>query len=1150
MKKRSFYKNLARSISGSKGRFFSIMAIIFLGVSFFAGINATEPDMIISADKYYREQKLSDFRIISPLGFKEVDLEDIQSLRGVSQVQKGYYKDLFLTTLNGDSNIVKLLSYDPGDFKDGKGMNIPYLLEGKLPEKSGEIALERSFNVPRGIEIGDSLMASAPAGVKIEDDLNNQELIIVGFVSSPLYINYERGQTNIGNGSIDYFGYVYHEDFNLEYFNEVYVSLEGSHEYEAYSEGYYSIVKNPETLLEALGVAAMERETGEFRKELEENRDIFLESKQRAQDEIDKAQAELENAEKEIIDGANRLSDLESRYRREIEMGRSDLDNARSAIELAKTSYFGGYLAWLEGYNEYQDGRMDLIEAKSQLDDAKIRIENGEADLENAKIQLEATNATITALKEVQSGLPDEDEVPTQDEYDALIEDIRQASPQLAQALSAYSPQYFVQFRLSLGSAIATLEDNYAQGQKQVEEGEKLLEESKSQYENGLKEYEAGVVSLQKAKAELDESKRQIDFARTEIEKGEIDIRRGTEELEKAQAELDKALNEGYAELEKAREDVKEGWRIFEEEKKDALAQIAEAEAEIKDAERQILELPKEWFVNTRDANPGYSSYGDDANRIGAVAKVFPLFFFLVAALVCLTTMTRMVEEERIQIGTLKALGYSTPLIALKYLAYGLLASLAGSIAGFLLGFQLFPRLIMTVYGGMYEIPHMLSPVHPNYALISTGIAVFTTVSASMWASLAALRTTPSQLMQPKAPKPGKRILLERIGFLWKHMNFTQKVTARNIFRYKRRFFMTVIGISGCSALLLAGYGIKDSVNAISEVQFDQVFLYDGIVAMDTENEDRSDLEEILGTNPGVREYTSAMVESVSVYKERGGRQFEVSMWVPKEKNQFPSFFDLHERISQEPLNLGEDGAVITEKIARLFDVSVGDELEFRDTENRVYSFEISGIAENYLGHNIFMSEEYFDKITLRSPEFNAGIFNLYEDRAFDESGFREDILSYEGAVGISLSSTFREDFNNTMSSLDYVVLILILSAGALAFVVLYNLTNINITERLREIATIKVLGFRSREVAAYVYRENLILSFTGTVLGLFLGFVLHQFVMDTMEVDNMMFGRIISVWSYMYAVALTMMFSVLVNVLMFFKLKKVDMVESLKSIE
>ncbi|HAE61524.1 MAG TPA: hypothetical protein DCG38_04220 [Eubacteriaceae bacterium] len=1149
MKKRSFYKNLIRSISNSKGRFFSIMAIVFLGVSFFAGINATEPDMIISADKYYKEQNLSDFKIISPLGFKDEDLTEIKNIRGVSRIQNGYYKDLFLTTAEGDIDVAKLLSYDPQDFKDDVGINTPFLIEGRLPQNIGEISLESGFNAPKDIKIGDKLTASVPSGEDIHDGLNSTEYTVVGFISSPLYITYERGQTNIGDGSVDYFGYIYHEDFNMKHYNEIYISLVASEDHQAYSDGYEKIVKNPEALLEALGIAAMMRETKTFREELEESRDLFLESKAKAQAEIDKGQAELENAEKKIEQGANALSEMESRYKREIEMGQADLDYGKSAVEQAKISYFEGYAAWLEGYNEYQDGRMDLIEAKSELDDAKIQIENGETDLENARAQLETTQATIIALKEIQSGLPPEDEIPTQEEYDLLIEEIQLINPQLAQALKAYSPEYFDRFRQALDSSIITLEENYAQGQKQVEEGQRLLDESKLQYENGLKEYEAGVLLLQKAKAELDEAKLQIDFAKDEIEKGEIELQRGAQELEKAQAELDEALNKGYAELEKSREDVNEGWKIFEEEKRDALAKITEAEIEIKDAQRQLLELPKEWFVNTRDANPGYSSYGDDANRIGAVAKVFPLFFFLVAALVCLTTMTRMVEEERVQIGTLKALGYNTSSIALKYLAYGLLASLAGSVAGFLLGFQLFPRLIMTVYGGMYDIPYMLSPVHLDYAMLSTAIAVLTTVSASLWASLAALRTTPAQLMQPKAPKPGKRILIERIGLLWNHMNFTQKVTARNIFRYKRRFFMTVIGISGCSALLLAGYGIKDSVNAISQVQFDQVFLYDGIVAMDTGNKERAELQEVLGTNPGISEYASAMMESVSVFKD-GGRQFEVSLWVPEAKNEFANFFDLHERVSKDPISLGDDGAVITEKLSRLFGVESGDSLEFRDSENRVYSFEIAGIAENYLGHNVFMSKEYFDKVTLREPEYNAGVFKLYEDRAFDESGFKEDILAFEGAVGVSLASTFREDFNETMSSLDYVVLILILSAGALAFVVLYNLTNINITERIREIATIKVLGFRSREISAYVYRENLILSFIGTVFGLFLGSILHRFVMDTMEVDNMMFGRIISGWSFLYAVILTMIFSVLVNVLMFFKLKKVDMVESLKSIE
>ncbi|QSX09381.1 FtsX-like permease family protein [Alkalibacter rhizosphaerae] len=1150
MKNGAFWKNLFRSILRGKGRFLSVMAIIFLGVSFFAGINATKPDMILSADEYFKDQELGDYRIISPLGFKEEDKRSMETIDDVEQVQYGYSKDLFMTMPGGQLSIVKVLSWKDQEGKNGKELNIPYLEEGRMPERSGEILLEKSMYGSVELELGSKVELVLPKEESWEDFFYTKTFTVVGFVRSPLYITFERGQTNIGDGSLDSFAYIMESDFAMEFYNEAYIRVKNADQKQAYSQEYKEVVRRPENALETLGETAMARETGVLRRELEENRDIFLAEKEDAQNQLEEAREELESAQQEIDNGYRKLEEEEARYKQEIESGENQLKASQAQLEYATIQYIDGYTEWLEGYNTYQDGRMDLIEAKFQLDDAEIRIETGQADLDNAKTQLDALAVTIDALKEVRDGLPEDSELPTPEEYEALMIEIEAISPALAQVLRATDPNTITGIRDSLNGAIATLEENYETGMAQWEEGNRQLEEARVEYSAGLKAYEQGVAELQEGREEIDSGKVELDQAKMQIEEGNLKVRQGKEELEEAKAQLETSINEGYLQLEKAQVELDDGWKVFLEEEKDALAQIADAEEKIKDAQRQLLELPKEWFVFTREGNPGYSGYGDDADRIGAVAKIFPLFFFLVAALVCLTTMTRMVDEERTQIGTLKALGYGTGRISSKYLIYSMVASTAGAVLGFSLGFQLFPRLIMTVYGGMYNIPVMRSPYHLNYALLSLAIATLTTTVAAVGASLSTLRSTPATLMQPKAPPPGKRILLERFTLLWDRMSFIQKVTARNIFRYKRRFLMTVIGIAGCSALLLTGFGIRDSVNAISDVQFDEVFLYDGVVVADPDNEKFEGFDPLLQDNPDVEEYGAIHLESVSVYSEKGGREFEASLYIPEDLGLFPRFFDLHQRIGKEPYVLGTDGAVITEKLAKLLDIEEGDVLEYRDTDNRVYQFTVAGLAENYLGHNIFMSPEYFDQVTLRSPVYNGGIFNRAEGVAFQEGPFKEKLLSREGVLAVSLTDTFRKEFYDTMGSLDYVVLVLILSAGALAFVVLYNLTNINITERIREIATIKVLGFRSKEVSAYVYRENLVLSFIGTVAGLGLGFVLHKFVMDTMEVDNMMFGKIIHWSSYLFSIALTLIFAVLVNVLMFYKLRNIDMVESLKSVE
>lgn len=1168
MKASSFRKDLVRSIVKSRGRFFSVMAIIFLGVSFFAGINATEPDMVLSADKYYKEQNLSDFRIISPLGFKEEDLQALGAVEGVTRIQKGFYKDLFLVTPAGTTSVVKLMSYDPKDFQGEEGLNAPYLLEGRLPEAPGEILLESGLGVPRELSLGDVVTATVSGEEDVREILARTSFTVVGVASSPLHVNYERGQTNIGDGSIAYFAYIHTEDFALSAYNEAYVRIQGSQDLLAYDPAYRTLIQGPEQAMEDLGRRAMARETRSLREELEEGKAAFLEGKATAEREIAEGEQKLLDAEAAILEGEQTLAENEERYTREIAEGRAELKAGREELERGKMQYFDGYTSWLEGYNTYQDGRQTLQEAKYALDLANVRLEAGERevaagkrDLEAARTQLALVETVLDALVEIRDNLPEGDTELTEEEYQAVLEDIRQVNPDLARIIEnsfPYNdPNVVRALRASLSASILELEKNLEDGRRQVTEGEAAIAEAEAElaegrraYEAGLRDYNRGVAQLDDAQGDIDSAKAQLDIARGEIEDGEEALRRGEEELDAAEIRLAEELLEGRIALEEAREEVAAGWITFQREKADALEKIAEAEAEIRDAERQLLELPSEWFLFTRYGNPGYSSYGDDADRIGAVAKVFPLFFFLVAALVCLTTMTRMIEEERTQIGTLKALGYGSLLISSKYLVYALLASFIGAVLGMLLGFQLFPRIIMSLYGGMYDIPHMLSPFHWDYALLSLAIAVVTTVSAALTASLNALRSTPAYLMQPKAPKPGKRIFLERMGFLWERLNFTQKVTARNLFRYKRRFFMTVIGIAGCSALLLTGYGIRDSVGAIMERQFEEIFLYDGMVLVDAKVEEPVDFAAILEGQRDITQYTAAMMESVTVFKDRAGRNFEVNLLVPEEDRSFRAFFDLRERVSKTPLPLSPEGAVVTEKLASLLDISVGDTLEYRDTENRTYAFQVAGIAENYMAHYVFFSKEYFDRVTLRDPLYNAGIFNLEESFAFDESLFREGLMEEEGVIGILLTSAFREEFYDTLFSLDGVVLILILAAGALAFVVLYNLTNINITERMREIATIKVLGFRDREVSSYVYRENVILAFVGTLTGLLLGFLLHRFVIQTMEVDNMMFGKDIRLLSYGLSVVLTMAFAFMVNFIMFFKLRSINMVESLKSVE
>ncbi|MGB4589176.1 MAG: FtsX-like permease family protein [Clostridiaceae bacterium] len=1168
MQKKSFFKDLKRSIIKSKARFFSIMAMIALGVGFFAGINATKPDMILSADTYYKDYNLSNFRVMSPLGFKEEDILDVKSMTDVESVMESYIKDAFLSAGENQGGIIKVYSFDEKKYEDKSLLNVPMIESGRLPQNSGEIALDTTLNTMSDVQLGDKVTLSVSQDEELTDSFKRSDYEVVGFIKSPLYITYERGQTNIGDGSVAFYGYISESDFNMEKVTDLFIKTKESDNLLAYSKEYKAYNEPTKDSLDTLGREVMNKETLALQSELKDGEAELLENKAKAEQELADGEKKLQDAEAEIVSGEQELNDNEAKYTQQFKEKRDELKAGKAALATGKAQYKTGYNQWLAGFNEFKAGEAKLASSKAELDAAKAQLDAGEAtllstktDLDRAKSQIDNLQASINGLKSIRDSISPTTAL-TEDEYLALIASISLYSPELGTNLTAGipfgDPNLNVKLIAALDSSIAQSETllvdakgQYEGGLQQYDTGVKALEESKLKYEGGLAAYNEGAAKLESSRTQIEAAKQKLDDSKALLDSNEKKLADGEAALNKGEVEFKTNLKEGREKIASAKVELAEGRQTFETEKADALLKIADAETEIKDAKRMLLEIPSEWFVYTRDGNPGYTGMGDDASRIGAVAKVFPLFFFLVAALVCLTTMTRMVEEERIQIGTLKALGYSTFTIAMKYLTYSLLASLIGSIIGFTVGFQLFPRLIIFVYGSMYATPYIMSPFHFDLALISTGIAVVTTVSASLFATLNELRETPAVLMQPKAPKPGKRILLERIKPLWKRLSFSYKVTFRNIFRYKKRLLMTVIGIAGCTALLVTAFGISDSVGAIMGKQFDEIFIYDGMAILNTDkDESLRNLDEILGKEPEVKSYVSAHSETITAHSENSDREYEVSLMAPLNTETFKEFYDLHDRGTKEPIELTEDGAVITEKLANMLGVGIGDSMTYTDTDNHIYQFRVEGITENYLSHYIFMSPAYYDKITLREPEINTGLFTFKDPENTDLSAFKEKLMENEGVLGSMIVATIQEEFGSSLDSLDYVVLILILAAGALAFVVLYNLTNINITERIREIATIKVLGFRNKEVSAYIYRENVFLTLIGTFVGLFLGLILHKYVMGTMEVDNMMFGRIISFMSFVYAIALTMGFSFLVNWVMFYKLKKVNMVESLKSIE
>ena len=690
-----------------------------------------------------------------------------------------------------------------------------------------------------------------------------------------------------------------------------------------------------------------------------------------------------------------------------------------------------------------------------------------------------------------------------------------------------------------------------AQSKQQLDKGQAEYSSGRAELAAGSRELAAGKKQLDEAKAELDdvpaqlqEAKQKLSDARKELDDGWKEYYDGEEKYAGGKQEL----AEAYTELQSGEKDYRAGLREYEDGKAEADEKIADAQAKIADARRKVADIEScEWYLFGRSYNPGYTGFGQDAERMANLASVFPVIFFLVAALVCLTTMTRMVEEQRVQIGSLKAMGYSSLAISRKYIFYGLLPSLTGGLMGLVIGYILFPKMIFMAYQIMYQVPDIELRAYPGISAFSVLAAVACTTLATLWACLATLRETPASLMRPRTPKAGKRVFLEYIRPLWKRMSFTHKVTARNLFRYQKRFWMTVIGIGGCTALIIAGFGMRSSLLFTMTRQYDELFHYSAQVTLadNVLSEEREAVEDFLSSDARIVSYVPATASSATVATSGYSTTAYIEVMASDEIGKVVDLFDYK---SGEPITMGDDGVYINQKLSELLGVKIGDTF-FLDGEGRG-DVTVAGIYEHYTGHFIYMTPTYYENALHAGSEPNAYLMNFTSDDTDTCNAIFEKLLDLSGVATTSRMRDTQDTYMHSMERVDFVVVIIILAAAALAMVVLFNLSNINITERQRELATIKLLGFYDREVSAYVYRENIVLTVFGILIGCFMGHWLHIYLVRSTEIDLMMFGRQTKATAYLYAAILTTIFSFLVNVLAHFRMKKIDMVESLKSAE
>lgn len=1103
MKMKPTHKDFYMEIRKSPGRFLSILFIVALGVAFFSGIRASEPDMRLTGDTYFDESNLMDIKAFSTYGVTQDDVDAILKIDGVEHAEGAYSAD-FMQVVDKKQKVLHVISLQDE-------MNQVKLSDGRMPQKAGECLADQDA----GYKVGDTIKLRSGTSDEVIDTLTTDTLKVVGLCSSPMYISYGRGSATIGTGTISAFVMVPEETFDMDVYTELYVQVKGAKNEVAFTDGYD---KKVEKVLDQIEDITDER--AEIRKQ---------ELVNEAQEKIDEAREELEqgraDAASELADAAAKIADAEEQLtsgkaqitsgKKQIASAKNTLSKKESELEQAQNQYNAGLAQLQEGEAQYEAGLAQYEAAKPE---AEAKIQSGREEIEKKKQELVEAPAQLEQLKQMVAGLEQKQTagIITEEEEATLKKLKENQIPQL---------EYF----------IANGEQLIASGEAELDAAQKQLDDT--------------AATLAQTKSELDAAKASLNGVPQQLASGKSQIQSGWAEIRKQE----KKLEEGAAEIAENEAKVAEAKIEYANGEEEAAQKIAEGEQKIADAEAKVQDIEKPtWYVYDRDTLTEYSGYGENAERLGAIGRVFPVLFFLVAALISLTSMTRMVEEQRTAIGTMKALGYSKMSIAKKYLGYALIATAGGSVLGVLIGEKILPYIIVYAYGILYKhITHILIPYQWIYAWMAAAAAIVCTMAATFFACYKELVAQPAVLMRPPAPKNGQRVFLERIKFIWKHLSFTWKSCIRNLTRYKKRFFMTVFGIGGCMGLMLVGYGIKDSCYEIAELQFRDIQMYDGSVYLkeDISDETRQNLLDYMKDDSDISHYMQTSMKNVTLVNGKNKRDtYQVVFSEPKDVK---DYFDFHDRKSKEEYTLDDEGVIISEKTGKLLNAKAGDTIEIKDEENGNKKVKIAHICENYMGHYIFFTPSYYEKVYGENSEYNSIFFAGQKgDTQEDYNKIGEDILTQDGALSVSYMRDIEKQLDDMLKSLNLVIVVLIISAGMLAFVVLYNLNTVNITERQRELATLKVLGFYDLEVAEHVYRENVLLTFIGAAVGVVLGKFLHAFIIDTVEVDTAMFGRNINFSSYMYSLLFTILFSLIVNGIMYFKLKKIDMVESLKSIE
>ncbi|MDD7280650.1 FtsX-like permease family protein [Floccifex sp.] len=967
-------------------------------------------------------------------------------------------------------------------YQDNQELNQIRLVDGRMPKNENECLIQAASTTSElygGFEIGDTIDLYLNDEDELSKTLKNQSFKIVGTCYNPNYLSYELGSSSIGSGKVSSFIYVKDSNILADYYTEIDVAVDGCEQLDSYTDEYFDLVNPVLEDIEALGPEQIDAR-------IQSQQDKLNEAKAKLYDELNKGQAKLDDAQAQI------------------NQGQQQINASKQTLLASKAQLDSGWAQYNENKHVYDD--LNLV------NNALAQIEQGENSLATLQANKEQLQAAIQQLEQllktydslnfyqltlqtlnwlIDNGLANEQIIAQRDQIATLVETLANNSKESIQAQID-----------ECNSNIAYIDQTIAQIQEASTKKEELLSQQ----------------------ALLQSAVNELNAAYNELVSGQQQYDNGMAQLLQAQTKLDEARSQyeqGKQELEQTKEDY---------------------EKQIADSQKQLDSINGEWIVLDRNSHYSYRDYGACADRMDGIAKVFPVFFFLVAALVCMTTMSRMVDEQRNEIGTLKALGYSKGQIASKYIIYALVAGVIGSILGCSIGMYIFPKVIFTLWNMLYNLETMYFKFQPGLIAMASLSMIGVTLLATIGSIQAELKEVPSKLMRPKAGKAGKKILLERIPFIWNRLPFLQKVTARNIFRYKKRLFMTIVGIAGCSALLVGGFGIYDSISDIVHQQYSIIYQYNASITLNGPN--TKDIDEIDGISSYYKEEQMASTANFD------GKDMAVTVHIVDDYDKCSKYVRLQDIHSNDVLDLDDNGVIISEKMASKMNLSKGDTLTFKDNNDKEISCKVSGVYKNYVDHHIYVTRDMYQSWNSKANTNYVCLLKTKSQTNKFEKKLGNDLMKLDNVKSVTFYSNLEDNFKDIISQLSMVVVLLVGCAAALAFVVLYNLSNVNISERVREIATIKVLGFLPNEVSAYVNRESTLLTVIGALIGLVFGIGLHHLIMNLAEMDTIMFGRTIKPISFVISFLITMVFNFIINFVMRFKLKKVEMVESLKAVE